>query len=125
MGQGGVGGWWCLQALRVGGPWAKPHALPEHAQWSWVGACTLSPLRPLVLWSLRPAPGIPASVSPAMSPADEMTVGKVYAALMIFDFYKQSKTSRDQTHPAPGLSQVPAPTSWEPPMARWTGLWGR
>lgn len=39
--------------------------------------------------------------------ADEMTVGKVYAALMIFDFYKQNKTTRDQTHPAPGgLSQV-------------------
>ncbi|XP_036272880.2 voltage-dependent N-type calcium channel subunit alpha-1B [Pipistrellus kuhlii] len=37
---------------------------------------------------------------------DEMTVGKVYAALMIFDFYKQSKTSRDQTHPVPGLSQM-------------------
>ncbi|XP_054582795.1 voltage-dependent N-type calcium channel subunit alpha-1B isoform X2 [Eptesicus fuscus] len=37
---------------------------------------------------------------------DEMTVGKVYAALMIFDFYKQSKSSRDQTHPAPGLSQM-------------------
>ncbi|XP_016067249.1 PREDICTED: voltage-dependent N-type calcium channel subunit alpha-1B, partial [Miniopterus natalensis] len=38
---------------------------------------------------------------------DEMTVGKVYAALMIFDFYKQSKTSRDQTHQAPGgLSQM-------------------
>lgn len=42
------------------------------------------------------------------SPADEMTVGKVYAALMIFDFYKQNKTTRDQTHQAPGgLSQVP------------------
>uniref|UniRef100_G3UIK5 Voltage-dependent N-type calcium channel subunit alpha n=1 Tax=Loxodonta africana TaxID=9785 RepID=G3UIK5_LOXAF len=27
---------------------------------------------------------------------DEMTVGKVYAALMIFDFYKQNKTTRDQ-----------------------------
>ncbi|KAM7092323.1 voltage-dependent N-type calcium channel subunit alpha-1B isoform 6-T6 [Molossus nigricans] len=38
---------------------------------------------------------------------DEMTVGKVYAALMIFDFYKQSKTSRDQTLQAPGgLSQM-------------------
>ncbi|XP_054440719.1 voltage-dependent N-type calcium channel subunit alpha-1B [Pteronotus mesoamericanus] len=38
---------------------------------------------------------------------DEMTVGKVYAALMIFDFYKQSKTSRDQIHQAPGgLSQM-------------------
>lgn len=39
--------------------------------------------------------------------ADEMTVGKVYAALMIFDFYKQNKTTRDQIHQAPGgLSQV-------------------
>lgn len=37
-----------------------------------------------------------------------MTVGKVYAALMIFDFYKQNKTTRDQTHQAAGgLSQVP------------------
>ncbi|ELV13105.1 Voltage-dependent N-type calcium channel subunit alpha-1B [Tupaia chinensis] len=37
----------------------------------------------------------------------EMTVGKVYAALMIFDFYKQSKTSRDQARQAPGgLSQM-------------------
>lgn len=36
-----------------------------------------------------------------------MTVGKVYAALMIFDFYKQNKTTRDQIHQAPGgLSQV-------------------
>lgn len=39
-----------------------------------------------------------------------MTVGKVYAALMIFDFYKQNKTTRDQSHQAPGgLSQVPLP----------------
>ncbi|XP_038191792.1 voltage-dependent N-type calcium channel subunit alpha-1B isoform X2 [Arvicola amphibius] len=38
---------------------------------------------------------------------DEMTVGKVYAALMIFDFYKQNKTTRDQIHQAPGgLSQM-------------------
>ncbi|XP_049637927.1 voltage-dependent N-type calcium channel subunit alpha-1B [Suncus etruscus] len=38
---------------------------------------------------------------------DEMTVGKVYAALMIFDFYKQNKTTRDQSHQAPGgLSQM-------------------
>lgn len=57
-------------------------------------------------------------------PADEMTVGKVYAALMIFDFYKQNKTSRDQIHQAAGgLSQVPAGTSrkslglWHPPSA--------
>ncbi|XP_030615719.1 voltage-dependent N-type calcium channel subunit alpha-1B-like [Delphinapterus leucas] len=36
-----------------------------------------------------------------------MTVGKVYAALMIFDFYKQNKTTRDQIHQAPGgLSQM-------------------
>ncbi|XP_008587369.1 PREDICTED: voltage-dependent N-type calcium channel subunit alpha-1B isoform X1 [Galeopterus variegatus] len=38
---------------------------------------------------------------------DEMTVGKVYAALMIFDFYKQNKTTRDPIHQAPGgLSQM-------------------
>ncbi|XP_021572822.1 voltage-dependent N-type calcium channel subunit alpha-1B-like, partial [Carlito syrichta] len=38
---------------------------------------------------------------------DEMTVGKVYAALMIFDFYKQNKSTRDQIHQAPGgLSQM-------------------
>ncbi|XP_060056770.1 voltage-dependent N-type calcium channel subunit alpha-1B [Erinaceus europaeus] len=38
---------------------------------------------------------------------DEMTVGKVYAALMIFDFYKQNKTTRDQSHQAPGgLAQM-------------------
>ncbi|KAI4547670.1 hypothetical protein MG293_004225 [Ovis ammon polii] len=38
---------------------------------------------------------------------DEMTVGKVYAALMIFDFYKQNKTTRDQMHQAPGgLAQM-------------------
>ena len=39
--------------------------------------------------------------------ADEMTVGKVYAALMIFDFYKQNKNSREQVHQPPGgLCQV-------------------
>lgn len=44
----------------------------------------------------------------SLPPADEMTVGKVYAALMIFDFYKQNKTTRDQIHQAAGgLSQVP------------------
>lgn len=43
----------------------------------------------------------------SLLPADEMTVGKVYAALMIFDFYKQNKTTRDQIHQATGgLSQV-------------------
>lgn len=41
--------------------------------------------------------------------ADEMTVGKVYAALMIFDFYKQNKNSREQVHQPPGgLCQVPS-----------------
>ncbi|XP_050782246.1 voltage-dependent N-type calcium channel subunit alpha-1B isoform X5 [Gopherus flavomarginatus] len=40
---------------------------------------------------------------------DEMTVGKVYAALMIFDFYKQNKNSREQVHQPPGgLCQVPS-----------------
>lgn len=39
--------------------------------------------------------------------AEEVTVGKVYAALMIFDFYKQNKGNRDQSHQQPGvLSQV-------------------
>lgn len=50
----------------------------------------------------------PYSVLFSLPPADEMTVGKVYAALMIFDFYKQNKTTRDQIHQATGgLSQVP------------------
>jgi hypothetical protein len=60
------------------------------------------------------------SKSPLLDPfcllsslADEMTVGKVYAALMIFDFYKQNKTTRDQIHQAPGgLSQVSVSTDW-------------
>ncbi|XP_060107263.1 voltage-dependent N-type calcium channel subunit alpha-1B isoform X1 [Heteronotia binoei] len=30
---------------------------------------------------------------------EAMTVGKVYAALMIFDFYKQNKNTRDPSHP--------------------------
>uniref|UniRef100_A0ABM5F6U6 Voltage-dependent N-type calcium channel subunit alpha n=1 Tax=Pogona vitticeps TaxID=103695 RepID=A0ABM5F6U6_9SAUR len=34
--------------------------------------------------------------------SEAMTVGKVYAALMIFDFYKQNKNTRDPSHPAPG-----------------------
>ncbi|KAM5299114.1 voltage-dependent N-type calcium channel subunit alpha-1B [Ctenodactylus gundi] len=47
---------------------------------------------------------------------DEMTVGKVYAALMIFDFYKHNKTTRDQIHQAPGgLSQM-APVSLFHPL---------
>ncbi|KAJ6654579.1 hypothetical protein lerEdw1_006732, partial [Lerista edwardsae] len=38
---------------------------------------------------------------------EAMTVGKVYAALMIFDFYKQNKNTRDPAHPAAGgLCQV-------------------
>uniref|UniRef100_A0A7M4F2F8 Voltage-dependent N-type calcium channel subunit alpha n=1 Tax=Crocodylus porosus TaxID=8502 RepID=A0A7M4F2F8_CROPO len=37
-----------------------------------------------------------------LASADEMTVGKVYAALMIFDFYKQNKNSREQVHQPPG-----------------------
>ncbi|XP_013930703.1 PREDICTED: voltage-dependent N-type calcium channel subunit alpha-1B-like, partial [Thamnophis sirtalis] len=33
---------------------------------------------------------------------EAMTVGKVYAALMIFDFYKQNKNTRDPSHSGPG-----------------------
>lgn len=59
----------------------------------------------------------PALPHPLCTAADEVTVGKVYAALMIFDFYKQSKSSRDQTHQAPGgLTQVPAPGSPHGPV---------
>lgn len=56
------------------------------------------------VWANLPQKTLDLLVPPHRS--DEMTVGKVYAALMIFDFYKQSKTSRDQTHPTPGLSQM-------------------
>uniref|UniRef100_A0A8C2V571 Voltage-dependent N-type calcium channel subunit alpha n=1 Tax=Chinchilla lanigera TaxID=34839 RepID=A0A8C2V571_CHILA len=63
---------------------------------------------------------------------DEMTVGKVYAALMIFDFYKQNKTTRDQIHQAPGgLSQVQTLRfPGIPPLLAMVGLckcqvWGR
>ncbi|XP_074702144.1 voltage-dependent N-type calcium channel subunit alpha-1B isoform X11 [Strix aluco] len=52
---------------------------------------------------------------------DEMTVGKVYAALMIFDFYKQNKNSREQVHQPSGglcqvLSQKPGPVSLFHPL---------
>ncbi|CAI9620491.1 unnamed protein product [Staurois parvus] len=46
---------------------------------------------------------------------DEMTVGKVYAALMIFDFYKQNKNNRDQSHqPAGVLSQTGTVSLFQP-----------
>ncbi|XP_063791946.1 voltage-dependent N-type calcium channel subunit alpha-1B isoform X6 [Pseudophryne corroboree] len=46
---------------------------------------------------------------------DEMTVGKVYAALMIFDFYKQNKGNRDQSHQQPGvLSQTGTVSLFQP-----------
>uniref|UniRef100_A0A8C3H500 Voltage-dependent N-type calcium channel subunit alpha n=1 Tax=Corvus moneduloides TaxID=1196302 RepID=A0A8C3H500_CORMO len=50
-----------------------------------------------------------------LASADEMTVGKVYAALMIFDFYKQNKNSREQVQPAGGLCQ-PGPVSLFHPL---------
>uniref|UniRef100_A0A8C2SKD9 Voltage-dependent N-type calcium channel subunit alpha n=1 Tax=Capra hircus TaxID=9925 RepID=A0A8C2SKD9_CAPHI len=61
--------------------------------------------------SLPSLPACPLSLYPlpclSCSPADEMTVGKVYAALMIFDFYKQNKTTRGQMRQAPGgLAQM-------------------
>uniref|UniRef100_A0A8C5R9D5 Voltage-dependent N-type calcium channel subunit alpha n=1 Tax=Leptobrachium leishanense TaxID=445787 RepID=A0A8C5R9D5_9ANUR len=46
---------------------------------------------------------------------DEMTVGKVYAALMIFDFYKQNKNNRDHSHQQPGvLSQTGTVSLFQP-----------
>uniref|UniRef100_A0A8C9N6S3 Voltage-dependent N-type calcium channel subunit alpha n=1 Tax=Serinus canaria TaxID=9135 RepID=A0A8C9N6S3_SERCA len=55
-------------------------------------------------------------VPPHKRKSDEMTVGKVYAALMIFDFYKQNKNSREQVQPPGGLCQVQKgffhPPSW-------------
>ncbi|XP_053328500.1 voltage-dependent N-type calcium channel subunit alpha-1B [Spea bombifrons] len=46
---------------------------------------------------------------------EEMTVGKVYAALMIFDFYKQNKNNRDQSHQQPGvLSQTGTVSLFQP-----------
>uniref|UniRef100_A0A8C3NL91 Voltage-dependent N-type calcium channel subunit alpha n=1 Tax=Geospiza parvula TaxID=87175 RepID=A0A8C3NL91_GEOPR len=50
-----------------------------------------------------------------LASADEMTVGKVYAALMIFDFYKQNKNSREQVQPPGGLCQ-PGPVSLFHPL---------
>ncbi|KFU87154.1 Voltage-dependent N-type calcium channel subunit alpha-1B, partial [Chaetura pelagica] len=47
---------------------------------------------------------------------DEMTVGKVYAALMIFDFYKQNKNSREQVHPPAGGLRQPGSVSLFPSM---------
>ncbi|KAF1466830.1 Voltage-dependent N-type calcium channel subunit alpha-1B, partial [Spheniscus demersus] len=47
---------------------------------------------------------------------DEMTVGKVYAALMIFDFYKQNKNSREQVHQPPGGLCQPGPVSLFHPL---------
>ncbi|XP_045145270.1 voltage-dependent N-type calcium channel subunit alpha-1B, partial [Echinops telfairi] len=57
------------------------------------------------VWATLPQKTLDLLVPPHKP--DEMTVGKVYAALMIFDFYKQNKTTRDQIHQAPGgLSQM-------------------
>ncbi|KAM4663937.1 voltage-dependent N-type calcium channel subunit alpha-1B [Discoglossus pictus] len=47
---------------------------------------------------------------------DEMTVGKVYAALMIFDFYKQNKNNRDQSHPQHGVLSQTGPVSLFQPL---------
>lgn len=98
---------------------------PARVQESW-GGCVLT-CSSLPLPSPSPFSSNPnlctLTLAGSSSPADEMTVGKVYAALMIFDFYKQNKTSRDQIHQAPGgLSQVLVPgvprnnaETWGPP----------
>nr|XP_039317417.1 voltage-dependent N-type calcium channel subunit alpha-1B isoform X3 [Saimiri boliviensis boliviensis] len=58
-----------------------------------------------VVWANLPQKTLDLLVPPHKP--DEMTVGKVYAALMIFDFYKQNKSTRDQMQQAPGgLSQM-------------------
>lgn len=57
--------------------------------------------------------------------ADEMTVGKVYAALMIFDFYKQNKNSREQVQPPGGLCQVQKVSFHPPSWAAFTGITSR
>nr|XP_054964398.1 voltage-dependent N-type calcium channel subunit alpha-1B-like isoform X2 [Pan paniscus] len=58
-----------------------------------------------VVWANLPQKTLDLLVPPHKP--DEMTVGKVYAALMMFDFYKQNKTTRDQMQQAPGsLSQM-------------------
>ncbi|XP_062816140.1 voltage-dependent N-type calcium channel subunit alpha-1B isoform X9 [Anolis carolinensis] len=45
---------------------------------------------------------------------EAMTVGKVYAALMIFDFYKQNKNTRDPSHPASGGRQTGTVSLFQP-----------
>uniref|UniRef100_H0XF95 Voltage-dependent N-type calcium channel subunit alpha n=1 Tax=Otolemur garnettii TaxID=30611 RepID=H0XF95_OTOGA len=57
-----------------------------------------------VVWANLPQKTLDLLVPPHKP--DEMTVGKVYAALMIFDFYKQNKTTRDQIQAPGGLSQM-------------------
>ncbi|XP_054094464.1 voltage-dependent N-type calcium channel subunit alpha-1B isoform X5 [Callithrix jacchus] len=58
-----------------------------------------------IVWANLPQKTLDLLVPPHKP--DEMTVGKVYAALMIFDFYKQNKSTRDQMQQAPGgLSQM-------------------
>ncbi|XP_045839105.1 LOW QUALITY PROTEIN: voltage-dependent N-type calcium channel subunit alpha-1B-like [Meles meles] len=57
------------------------------------------------VWANLPQKTLDVRVPPHKP--DETTVGKVYAALMIFNFYKQNKTTRDQIHQATGgLSQM-------------------
>lgn len=99
-------------AARGPGPGAEPHTPAERVQEPRGRPADSPQPAPRLLWPLCPfLPQLhpPAHPDPLCAAADEVTVGKVYAALMIFDFYKQSKTSRDQAHQAPGgLTQVPA-----------------
>uniref|UniRef100_A0A670Z074 Voltage-dependent N-type calcium channel subunit alpha n=1 Tax=Pseudonaja textilis TaxID=8673 RepID=A0A670Z074_PSETE len=54
----------------------------------------------LVVWPNLSSKTLDLLVPPHKPEA--MTVGKVYAALMIFDFYKQNKNTRDTSHSGPG-----------------------
>ncbi|KAG9337342.1 hypothetical protein JZ751_028910 [Albula glossodonta] len=50
-----------------------------------------------------PPLSLPLSLYP---PDDELTVGKVYAALMIFDYYKENRAKKLPPQPSPGGPQV-------------------
>uniref|UniRef100_A0A8C6BQY8 Voltage-dependent N-type calcium channel subunit alpha n=1 Tax=Monodon monoceros TaxID=40151 RepID=A0A8C6BQY8_MONMO len=95
--RGAVG--WLLTSLLPSHPYPAPAGTKQHQ-------CDAELRKEISsVWANLPQKTLDLLVPPHKP--DEMTVGKVYAALMIFDFYKQNKTTRDQIHQAPGgLSQM-------------------